>query len=270
MSTVFDNDILIHHIAAPGLPGDGFTVPEAAILRADLDTLLARPVVTQLDDIPDVNVSGVTDAQVLRYDAATDTWIAGAAGRVIANVQEAWGAGTLVEDVAALRPMEGISVVEGTPGTAYLKLEFGGTGTSTSVARSNHTHTHLQIGRVPISPQAYMSGGTRTLATTSIVIGSGLAAVIEAKLRFQVRGGDPGASYYTLNLNIGGNTKSSGSGTNGFWCVQGVPKETELVHSIVVPGTGVATVISATVSWNSGGGFYTDAGELEIKATYNR
>lgn len=267
MSIIFDNDILIHHIAAPGLPGDGFTAPEAATLRNDIDTLLGRPVITELDDIPDVDAAAPTDGDTLVYNASTEQWESVApvgSVRVLDNGTEE------VPNATSLDFGQGINITPVSSSYAVASVAFGGTGDGGSAAKWDHTHNLPQTGRTPIVPQAYMSGGTRTLATTSIVIANGQSVKVDARVRLQVRGGDPGASYYTLNLGIDGNTRSTGSGVNGLWCVQGVPKETEISHGQTIVGTGVAIVISASISWGSGGGFYTDAGELEVRATFQR
>src|SRR5690606_10996297 len=95
----------------------------------------------------------------------------------------------------------------------YISPVFG--NTEATIATGSHQHPLPTISRAPVSPQAYMSGGTRTLASTTVALPAGKTCLVTACLSFQMRGGDPGPCNYRLNLNINGNVRSSGSGVNG-------------------------------------------------------
>lgn len=272
MSTIFDNDILIHHIGTPGLPGDGFTAPEAATLRNDVDTLLSRPIITELDAIPDVDAASPVDGDTLVFDGATQTWRPGAAGGTISQVRQSWGANPTVVDATAIRTLPGLSVIINgpEPTVAYLQPSFGGTGSATNVARSDHSHTTPSMFRPEFGPTGYMSGGSRVLATTNVALANGVAYRVDAALKMQVRGGDPGPCYYTQTVEIDGNARTSPGGTAGKWAVQGVPRDSDWSHSRIITGTGGTIPISASIAYHSGGGIYPDFGEIVITLTPNK
>lgn len=268
MSTIFDNDVLIHIIAAPGLAGDGFTAPEAATLRSDIDTLLGRPIVTELNDVPDVDTTGATDGQALLYNAGTDEWKPGASGGTIRRIAEAWGDSTMVEHVSTLRPLHGISVEAGDPGTAYLKLEFGGTGSAVSAARSDHHHNLHADQAFPFDASGTLSAGTRTLVTGNV---SGLdparTYIIKGTLYVHMRGDGTGASYTRPRATIAGNAKDIFEDSR---VVAGV-LITEVTPHTGVSVTGVTNVaVSASVSYQPGDPAYIGGGVLVIEIESNR
>ena len=269
-SVLFDKDIIRHDRIIPGQAGDGITLPEYTALRNDINDLLARPVIDEIDDIPNVNAATPDDGDALLYDEASNTWIPGASGGTIATVR---GDSTTINDVPEIVAWRGIQVqTGGTPGAAYMSVVFagsGGVGTYTA-AKSDHDHPLPLITREPISPGGYLSGGTRNLASTNVTLLDGYSYLIEAKVNMQVRGGDPGPCYYRFNITIDGNTRTSPAGENGFWAVQGVPDKTTYEHDRALNGDGSSIAVSASVSWHSGGGMYTDAGELVVTVTRNR
>lgn len=263
MSTLFDDDVLIHRVMTPGLDGNGITNPEAIALRNDLDALLERPVIDELDDIPNVSADSPDDGDTLVYNDATDMWESGSVSGAIARVDD-HNSAQVEPDVHRLTFDAGLTARRAGAGWAAASVRFAGSGSASTAARSDHTHTIMENGRAEFGPQGYMASGTRQLVSTSLPLASKSYRIYVA-LRVQVRGGDPGPCYYRLAVTIDGNTRQSPSGTNGFWCVQGVPNKETWDHVRRVDGNGSAITISASIAWGSGGGgFNTDAGDLLI------
>lgn len=256
-----DRDIFLIEIGRRGRDAAGTPV-DYATLRADVADLQDRPAILKLVDIPDVSGSP-TNGQLIAWDADTEQWIfrSPPSGITVNDGDD------MVANVWGISFDNGLVSAESTvlPGFMGVGVRFGGTGTSPEVARRDHRHTVPTIMRVPFGPAAYMSSGSRTLASTSVTLLSGVTYLVKTKINMQMRGADPGACYYRLNLTIDGNSRQSAGGSAGFWCVQGVPDKTTWNHSRQITGTGAAIPISAAVSYFDGGGFYTDAGELEIE-----
>lgn len=221
-------------IARPGATGGNVSTVDWTTIRADVDGLLELPQITELGSIPNVDETGVADGHVLVRsgdDYVTQELVA-----------PAWGAitGTLADQ-------------------GDLNTALGGK------ASASHSHTTPSIVRSTFGAGGYMSSGSRSLTSTPVTLASGIEYLVVATLNMQMRGADPGACYYRLSVVIDGNTRQSNGGSSGFWCVQGVPDKTTWVHSRTLTGTGSAITVSASVAYHSGGGFYTDAGELEVR-----
>lgn len=267
MSTVFDDDIIMHQIAAPGLPGDGFTKPEAAQLRSDLDDLLARPVIDELDDIPNVDAASPSAGDALQFDGTN--WVP---VELVNGIDLYTGSTLRVEGANDIRASNGLEFTDSsTDGRSWLLPIYGGTGSANRISRSDHRHSNPLPEFHLFSATGYMSGGTRQIISRSVQLQAGIQYVVIARFRPQVRGADPGAAYYRLTIDINGNPKTSPGGQgSGFWCVQGVPKKEEWSNARPAYGTGQSITISASVSYHSGAGFNVDAGELEIELKPDR
>lgn len=262
---------VLHERIIPGASGSGMTTAEYTTLRNDINTILTRPAISFLTDIPDV-VGTPSDGDVLIYNGADAEWQPGAIEAGLGAVYDA--SDTLVmEDVRAITAKAGVTARAGTgsdPNHAVIEVQFDGTGTSNKAARADHTSSPIVAAREEFGPAAYMSSGTRSLKSTSITLADGVRYLVVATLTMQMRGADPGPCYYRQTLTIGGVSQSTPSGSNGFWGVQGVPDRTPYTYRRWINGTGTAITISASVSYDGGGGFYTDHGVLEITAYPNR
>lgn len=259
--------IIFHRVMIPGLSGDGMTVAEASALRSDIAAYAAQLAAFGLDDLTDVSTAGATDNQALIYDSGTGAWGPGTppAGYV-SQIVKSGDASTAQNNVSQIVLVSGLTTAYGgSEGSAYILPVYGGSGTAATIARSDHTHTTPTSSRATFAPGGYMSSGTRSLTSTTVTLLADITYRVKATLNMQMRGADPGACYYRLSVTVNGNTRTSGSGANGYWCVQGVPDKTTWDHSQTITGTGAAITVSAAVQYDSGGGFYTDAGDLLIE-----
>lgn len=254
--------IITHYIMIPGRPGDGMTVAEASALRADIAGYEAQLAAFGLDDLTDVSAASPAVDQVLKWNGTA--WVPGAPGRIVQLRRQ--NLDIVVPELGVIAAGDGLAVSQdgGNPLYGRIAVAYAGTGSSAFAARSDHYHTAPLTFRYTFAPAGYMSSGTRTLVTNNVTLLDRIGYHVKATLRGQIRGADPGACYYRLSVTINGNTRTSGSHVNGFWCVQGVPREMNWSHSQNINGTGAAITVSASVQYDSGGGFYTDAGELEI------
>lgn len=239
-----DREIILIEVAKRGR--DSVAAPvDYATMQADVATLKARPAITKLDDVPDVDTAGAV------------------AGDVLTRASGGWVATAPVPPISVTDTGSVDLTLDGTTLSAAVK--YAGSGVSDAAARWDHTHIAHNIQRTAFGPQAYMSSGTRTLASTSATLSAGVAYVVKATVKLQMRGADAGAAYYQLRVTINGDARTSPGGTAGFWCVQGVPDKTDWSHHISILGTGAAIPVTASVLYHSGAGFYTDAGEVEIE-----
>lgn len=261
------NDIYVVEVNKTGLPGDGATVAEVAAWRAERADWISTLTGYGLDDLSDVDTTGAADGHPLVYDAGTASWVAGdlQAG-YIAQVIEAGDPSTAQNEIQQVAVGNGLTVVPNGTGSALIIPEYAGSGVEDKPARWDHTHTLVSPKRVAITPAGYLSSGSRALASTTVTLAGGLQHIVKARLaHFQVRGADPGACYYTVSLTINGNTRTSAGGPNGYWAVQGVPREQGWEHEQTITGTGAAITVSASIKYHSGGGINTDAGELVVE-----
>ena len=259
-----DRDIFLIEVARRGRDGDYAGAAEVATLQGRATALEARVDITSLGDIPDV-VGTPTAGQALVYDGTDSRWEPTTVGLPVA----ATSFGTTVEDdIRFINTAFGLTASGDEPFPGFprvtLEVDFAGTGSVPTVARSDHWHNVYAPTRATFGPMGYMSSGTRSLGSTSVVLPAGIWCIVKAKINMQIRGGDPGACYYQLRLTINGDARTSLGGTSGFWCVQGVPDKTTWEHHIAMSGTGAAVTVSADVIYHSGGGFYTDAGEIAV------
>lgn len=249
------------HIVITQVPGVDGTPSTARLtqIENDLATILGRPAIEKLTDINDV-IGTPVDGDTIIWNADDSEWIPGIPITGI-NVQRS---GTpIASDVTTLNINQSMNVSDSGGGEVSV-FPVWGTAANT-FAQGNHTHTNPLPVFQPFNATGYMSGGTRQVVTRSVTLEAGISYVVVARLRPQFRGADAGTGYYTMTLNIAGNTKTSAGGaTSGFWCVQGVPNKEEWVHARTIVGTGAAVTITGSVGYWGGAGFYVDAGELEI------
>lgn len=262
--------VFMTQIARPGLSGDGMDVAEYAALRADMNTMLARPAIHQLLDIPDVNGAPV-DGDTLVYDAATNEWSPAA----IPN-------GIRVSPDAEDDPWPGVNLMIFTGGLSAVRSSLypnivtvvpnvTGSGTSYAMARVDHTHAIRLPARVPFPATGSHSAGTRSLTTQTI---SGFDPSrtynVWGELRGDLRGEGTGAGYSRPRITL---TDASAHGQNRFGDVRtvaGVDREFGMVHQ-GIQFTGRSSItVEATLQFQPGDPMYVGAGELVIYIESNR
>lgn len=205
-------------------PASGFT---------DSDTLIIQGVVQvglQIDELGDVDVTGLSDAMVLVYQASTDTWLVGSLSD-IAGYNAA-----LLADHSAITITAGDGLSGGGSIDASLSLSV-----DSSVSRSGHTHTGaeawakdpaltIEVG-TPVAGRKTnipISGSGRTLRIeTGFASGASLkicaTTAPTAATKFLVnKSTDGGASFTTIgeftvatNRAIS-NSDNAGGGANSF------------------------------------------------------
>lgn len=222
-----------------------------------------------LVDLSDVDLDGLADGMVITWDDGDSVWKPTAMLNGLESGRDNTG-DIIMEDVRSVVVGTGLEGFESgsIPDGLVVRVLFG--TTANTAARGNHTHTQPLPVRVTTAPSGYMSGGTRNIGSTSVTLASGITYIVEAAVYGQLRGADPGASYYTVNINIDGNTYTSPGGSDGFWCVQGVPDKVHWEHERQVTGTGASIPVSATIAYHSGAGFNVDRMYLRVRARPNR
>lgn len=167
MSDTWDQEIMLIEVGTPGLDGDGFTPPEAAQVRADLDELLGRPNISTLESLTNVADSGAVDGQTM-VKSGSD-WIPGNPNSSLTSVTDGT---TSVPNATTLTTAAGIKVELAATGNARLALQFptsgGANGTANVAARSDHSHAGV-IQQLTILPyQGILSTGYRTLSSGGV------------------------------------------------------------------------------------------------------
>lgn len=263
MSSVFtlDDDPIV--IVVPS----SADIPPGNITEAEWLAIKDRVTVVEgyeLADLGDVDLDGIADGQLLAWNASNQVFEPVA---IQGGLQDAFDVDTqFVGPFWRLQAWGAVYVVPHGTTDGMLRIGVNTGTTSGTVATGNHTHRLPAYERAEFGPSGYMSGGTRQLATQSVVLASGVQYRIVARMKPQMRGADAGAAYYRMTLNIDGLSRTSPAGADGFWCVQGVPNKEEFTASITRTGTGSAITVTASVAFHSGAGFNVDAGELEVMA----
>lgn len=268
IDTYLQPEVHIVITQVPGVDGIASSVRLAQI-EADLATVIARPEILGLGDVPGVDASGDAGMALLIQEDGSFAFGTQSTGINLSNSPPG-GAGweTVYDETFRLIPDNDYGIradASGDEGIVYLRLRWGGSGSSTTVSRSDHRHALPTPVRVTTAPSGYMSSGTRSLGSTSVTLADGIPYVVEAELYGQLRGADPGPAYYTLSINIGGNTFTSPGGESGFWCVQGVPDKINWEHERRMTGTGASVAVSASVAFHSGSGFNVDRTYLKVR-----
>lgn len=255
------------HIIITQTPGvDGITNPARLTqIETDLATVMSRPAIYAIDDIPDVSVTSATDGDALLYNSATSMWEPGATTGAISQVDSETGASVL--DVSRIFTRRGITVVDsGFAGVAYVQPIYG-TGANT-VAEGRHAHALHQDSAFPFAPSGVLSSGTRTLVSDTV---SGLdptkAYLIKGTIYLHLRGDGTGASYALPKLTINGVSRDQFEEARS---VAGV-MVTEVARHTGVLVAGLSSVaVGASVSFQSGDPSYISAGVLVIEIFASR
>lgn len=246
-----DREILVIEVARRGSTGGNVATVDWNTIRAEVTALLSRANITKLDAVPDVAASSPSNGQVLTWNGSN------------------WVPTTPVNAVTGVTDSASVDLTLSS-GNISAVVKYGGSGSATTAARSDHAHTTPSTVVATFGPGGYMSSGSRPLASTSVVLASGVTYLVQTRLNMQMRGADAGQCQYRMALTVDGSTHESPAGTNGFWCVQGVPDKTMWFYPRTIVGTGAAVSISAAVSYYGGGGFNTDAGEIEVTLIPNK
>lgn len=265
MSTIFDNEVLIHHIAAPGLPGDGFTAPEAASLRADMNTMLARPVVENIGDLGDVTVTAPTAGQMLVFDGSGNLANSDVA-RGLDKIQRSGS--NLASDITILNFNAAMNITWPGGGVANIFPVWGGTGIADSFAHSDHTHQMFTDREFAISASGTLSGGTRSLVNSTVTgLDPARTYVIKGKLFLHLRGDGTGASFARPRMAINSIGKDIFEDSR---IVAGVLVTEVAVHA-GTSVTGVSSIpVTASVAFQPGDPVYVGGGLLVIEIEANR
>jgi hypothetical protein len=257
------SDILLIETARPGARGElDAGAVEWTTMRADVDALLARPAISGLGSIPDVDTTGVADGDTLVYDSAAN---GGLGGYVAAAPSGAIGAVDGIADVTTLTTGAGLTSSEVGAGTAELAVAFGGTGTAAAASRADHTHTVPSLTTVPYAASGALSSGARLLAQANPTLLAGVTYLVVARLRSTQRGGGGASAYYRLFLNIWNGTESVVRTSQVRQSVGYVPDPRDFDHGAVVAGSGTAYPVSASIIYESGDPVLVDAGELVVE-----
>lgn len=155
------------HVVITQQPGvDGISSPARLTqIETDLATMLGRPVIDALDDVPNVSASSPDDGDALVYDADSGEW---EAGLVQSGIYRVWNYTTELHgpfSTLQTTPPLYADIHHAVPDRARIHLNVGTSGDA--VAAGNHTHAQPLPTRVTTSPQGYISGGSQALGSTS-------------------------------------------------------------------------------------------------------
>lgn len=262
--------IFMHQIAVPGQPGN-ITEAEAATIRADQATILARPVIDQLSDVPDVTDTPV-DGETLIWDAATSTWVSGQSGGSVDQIVVSGQPATAQDAVRQIVLHYGLTTSSAGPNSAYIMPVYSGTGSSMTVARGDHTHPFAGGAVLPFAASGSLSSGTRTLVSGTV---SGLDSTksyqIWAILRIDLRGEGTGAGRAHPSVSLYGSARTRFGGVAGYVrSVAGVDREATMEHSGIIV-TGVTSItVSASIAHVDGDPKYIGGGELIVHVAADR
>lgn len=259
------------HIVITQVPGvDGIASPARLTqIETDLATVLTRPDVATLGDIPDVNAPAPVNGDVIRWNATTETWDAVAPGSGI-QIRDDGGSSTgfFEPNAVMIWARPGLAVSAGTPGAVFLAPVFG--TAANTIAQGNHTHGLYPDTVLPFSASGTLSSGTRTLVSGTV---SGLDPARQYRLRgwlmVHARGDGTGASFVMTRVTINGVNKSNFEESR---LVAGVlVTEPTIYPTTGAAITGVTSVsVSAAAIYQSGDPAYIGGGVLVIEVASNR
>lgn len=262
------------HIVLTQTPGVDGTPSTSRLtqIENDLATLLGRPVITQLADVPDV-VGPFANGQVLVWDDTDEEWRPGSVNLPIQAT--AFGGTPLATAFRILDTTFGLTMTadEPFPGVERVRIQanFAGTGDANTIARSNHTHTLPANTRAFATASGTLSSGTRTLISGTV---SGLnpayTYLADAILIGDLRGEGSGAGYSQPRITLNSVTQTRFGGNGDVRTVAGVDREYSMHHGGVSVSGVSSFAYSATLSYQSGDPINVGAGELVIRLRANR
>lgn len=256
--TTHPDDLRVATVLRRGPAGNGFSDAEATQMRTDMNTMLARPAITELNAVPDVDTTAVFDGQALVYNGVTGKWGVAIPGGKISEILDV-ASNTTFPDISTLGATNGMHAASGGTGIAYIMPTFGGTGSLDRVARQDHTHTPtINPGPQTFLASGRLSSGTRTLIDYNAgPLANGVVYDCTARVVVHMRGDDSGAGVSDLGLKIGAHA-SFPQTTTEVRTVQGVDRlaEWEFARTDAVggaiTGTGSTVSVTATIAFSSG------------------
>lgn len=258
------DEVFVVHILERGMTGDGFSPAEAAQMRTDMDTFLGTTIPQEIGDLNDVDLTGLGDGDVLRYDADTGEWLAAEASPAVATVDSA-----SIDFTTSTG-----SIIDGGPIFTIVTgdVKYGGTGSAATAARSDHSHTATVISDVQtFAATGALSSGTRTLITYDAgPLLDGVVYDCRARVVVNMRNdGDTG--IVNLGLRIGG-SGSFPKTTTEVRTVGGVDRLAEWVfvrsaaNGGQIVGTNATVQVVADVAFSSGDPTNIRHGWVEFEA----
>lgn len=259
MATV--DDLFVHQIITPGQPG-GISTAEAAAIRADQATILARPVISRFRDIPDVG-GNPADGQIYAWDAATQTLLPVNPGKPLLVTDEA---GESVANVGKIIGWRGVNITlpaSGEPGAVYLDVAFAGSGTQFMAAHADHYHAQWVDIPLVIPATGTLSSGTRTLGSVTVTgMVPDVTYVLTGTMAIDLRGEGTGAGRSTPRLRLHTNEQARHVPAR---TVAGVDREATVLHDgIYISGVSQVTAV-ALVQYTDGDPIYINGGKMVVK-----
>ena len=251
------SDVTVVHAGYVGLDGESADAARMAAIEADLATMLARPVITALGDIPDVDETGAAAGQAVLRNATNDGYELGDPSGAISSVS---GGASTVADVSEIEVGNGLELGATGPGYVFIQPVFVGTGSANTVARSDHTHTTPSWANTYWDSTGNISSGTRTLGSKSVTLAAGVTYLVIGRLSQRQRG-TSGSSTYSLRITIDGVSRDS----DEKQCVAGVPAPEYFQTARTLTGTGAAITVSAAIVYISGSAVDVRSGELNVE-----
>ncbi len=248
------SDIRTVYAGTIGLDGESADAARMSAIEGNLTTLLARPSITELADIPDVDDSGKAAGKALLVNSSADGYELGDPSGAIALVDS-------ITDVSTLTTGAGLTSSEPNPGEAELAVAFAGTGSAGTASRSDHTHTIAGAGFVTYEAKGSLSSGSMTLATFTFPLTNGVEYLIIGTLHATQRANGESSNYYQLGVNIDGGNRVS----QQMQCVGFVPNSRTHSAAVVRTGTGANITMTASIIYNSGVPVLVDAGDLMVQ-----
>lgn len=266
MSIIFDKDVYLHERIIPGQPGTGMDEAEFAALRNDIDTLLTKPVIDELLDIPDVTGTPA-DGDSLVWDAGDDRWETRAIAGNIARVDDHTSS-QVEPNVSRLTANVGLTAARAGSGWVAIHARFAGSGSANLVARSDHTHAAPYRTRSPFSATGTLSSGTRTLISGNV---TGLDPTrtyrISARAVGDVQGEGTGAGYTMPVITLDGAAVERFGEVRS---VSGVPREWTVDHGGVTVSGVSSVAYNASIQYRSGDPINIRAGLIVLHISSDR
>ena len=271
-----NTEVRVVFVGVPGVNGTGITDAEKNQITTDLAALQARPNITALDAVPNVNDTAKVNGSALVYNTTTGNWEAGDVSGAISGVLDV-ASNTTFPDISTLGATNGMHAASGGTGIVYIMPTFEGTGSRDRVSRADHTHNPtINPGPQTFLASGRLTSGTRTLITYNAgPLINGITYDVTAKVVVHMRGDDSGAGVSNLGLRIGGHA-SFPTTTTEVRTVQGVDRLAEWefartdANGGAIAGTGSTVTITATVAFSSGAAMNIRHGYIIVDARPRR
>lgn len=227
------------HAGTIGINGESADAARMGAIESDLTTLLARPVITELADVPNVDDTGIQDDETLIYDSSANGGLGGYVPGVPAvqtgTIAEIHDMDGFVEgDVSTIRFRQGLGVFGG--------ADDGVVDVYVNLASVQGNHWNSNTNRT------IDGAGTTTLASGTLPLADGVTYKCFCIGYFEGYSNLSGPSGVTITIRLGGASSTSETlvtegGVNS-------PKLRFATTNIVGQGTSVTFAIDVT--WVSG------------------